>query len=94
MLIDMQFLYLCKSALQRYGDVRQIAAIGLVIYCMAISPAFAGKWRDDLEDGDLEGWESPDPNPGPEEKWGMEDGECSGQWANTPVGVASAVILA
>lgn len=37
--------------------VRRITIIGLVIYCMVISFAFAGTWRDDFEDGDFEGWE-------------------------------------
>ena len=74
--------------------IRRVTIVGLIICYVVISFVFAGTWRDDFEDGDLEGWESPDPNPGPEEKWGVEDGECSGQWANTPVGVASAMILA
>jgi hypothetical protein len=65
---------------------------GLVIYGMVISPAFAGTWRDDFEDGNLDGWQREEPPMGGE-IWGVEDGECSGQYANAPAGICSAIQL-
>jgi hypothetical protein len=58
---------------------------------MAVLPAFAGTWMDDFEDGDFDGWEVY--NPEPEEIWRVEDGECSGQWANSPAGWWSGIEL-
>jgi hypothetical protein len=71
--------------------VRRITIVGLIIYCMAISPAFAGTWRDDFEDGNLDGWAMF--NPIPAEKWGVEDGECSGQWTPAMPGMYSPLQL-
>ncbi len=71
--------------------VRRITIVGLIVYCMAVSPAFAGTWRDDFEDGNLDGWAMF--NPIPAEKWGVEDGECSGQWTPAIPGTYSALQL-
>jgi hypothetical protein len=70
---------------------KSIFAVLLVCFVFT-SPVLAGTWKDDFEDGDFEGWELL--NPEPEEKWAVEDGECSGQWANAPAFVCSAIILA
>jgi hypothetical protein len=59
---------------------------GLIIYCMVISPAFAGTWRDDFEDGDLVGWE------GVNTSWNAEDGECSGEFFNAPSGILELIV--
>ncbi len=37
--------------------VRRITIVGLIIYSIAVLPAFAGTWRDDFGDGDFTGWE-------------------------------------
>ena len=36
--------------------IRRITIAVLTTFCIAIQPAFAGTWRDDLEDGNLDGW--------------------------------------
>jgi len=58
---------------------------------MLASPSLAGTWRDDFEDGNLDGWEVF--NPIPAEKWGVEDGECSGEWQNADPGMFSVLYL-
>ncbi len=66
--------------------VRQITIVGLIICCMAVLHAFAGTWRDDFEDGDLDDWL------GVTKDWTVEDGECSGEFFNAPPDMAEIII--
>jgi hypothetical protein len=63
----------------------------LFVCFVSTSPALAGTWKDDFEDGDLDGWEIY--NAIPVEKWGVEDGECSGEWLNADPGSFSVLVL-
>jgi hypothetical protein len=69
----------------RFVMIRRITVVGLVIYSMFVSFAFAGTWIDDFEDGNLHGWKGVDVN------WVVEHGECSGQWANALAGWAECI---
>ena len=47
------------------------------VFILAL-PSLAGTWRDDFEDGNLDGWE------GVNHAWTVEDGECSGEFFANP----------
>ena len=49
--------------------------IVLFVCFVSTSSVLAGTWRDDFEDGNLDGWE------GLDACWTVEKGECSGEFA-------------
>jgi hypothetical protein len=56
-----------------------LALVCLAFVFLLAVPSLAGTWRDDFEDGNLDGWEGlPDPC------WTVEDGECSGEFFADP----------
>ena len=55
-----------------------LALVCLAFAFMLALPSLAGTWRDDFEDGNLDGWKGLDPC------WTVEDGECSGEFFNAP----------
>lgn len=63
------------------GEVMNRPTIIVVIFvCFVVtSPILAGTWRDDFEDGNLNGWE------GVDQFWVVENGECSAEF-NAPLG--------
>jgi hypothetical protein len=54
---------------------------------MLALPSLAGTWRDDFEDGNLDGWEDLDPC------WTVEDGECSGDFFNAPPNIIGLILI-
>ena len=55
-------------------------AIIVILVSLFASSVYAGTWRDDFEDGNLDDWE------GPDGCWKVENGECSGEYFNVPIG--------
>jgi len=56
--------------------IRQTIIVVLFLCFVSTSSVLAGTWRDDFEDGNLNGWE------GLDACWTVEDGECSGEFFN------------
>jgi len=53
--------------------IRQTIIAVLFVCFVSTSSVLAGMWRDDFEDGNLDGWE------GVNQCWTIEKGECSGE---------------
>ena len=68
-----------------------LALICLAFVFLLALPGSAGTWSDGFEDGNLDGWGMIDPIP--REKWGVEDGECSGQYTPAAPGTYSPLEL-
>ena len=65
---------------------RQLTVFMVVVYLVSTTPAFAGTFRDNFEDGNFEGWQASIASKG---KWEVGNGEL----IITPEGMVSTALF-
>jgi hypothetical protein len=66
--------------------IRRTMIAVLLVCFVSTSPALAGTWKDDFEDGFVD-WR------GVDHCWTVEDGECSGRFLNAPAGSYQTILV-